>query len=310
MDIATLLNRAIGISAGDIIELQRLPFRSLNETWRCVLKGWPLPLYVKIQGRTYPSTTVSDEAQVLCVLKDRLPLVPRLITYGQEEESRRPYLITEERPGLPVHHLLNDVNLPTPYKLLYQVADWLCEFKMNSYLRPLLERRLDRAVGVYQPDFDPITAALKLCSEIQEVDRGELASVFRALLAKGRRGNWPRSPREIVHGSLTTFNLLANVIGSEKSLSLTGVLDFEATRIGNAMFDVATLALYLLMSAWPAGAKVWFSTCAHRFGESRVMGEALPFLVYCYLARARAKFTGTAIGLPSDDAVQAFLNGW
>jgi len=84
---------------------------------------------------------------------------------------------------------------------------------------------------------------------------------------------------EIIHGSIAPQNLLT-VKGR-----LAGVVDFEATRIGDLMFDVAHYGLDLFESHGTSAVRRWFGVCQNAYGKERIRYRALAFLIEVLLTR-------------------------
>lgn len=301
MSPESILVKEMCDSRADILHLERQLIDNRNETWYCVLKSRSRPVYLKLQGGKRYSISIRNESKVLEALNEAEILTPRLLAHGHDKESGRFYVVVEEIPGITLHKVISKVESSTIRQIFNQIASWLQTFQEKNEL--LLSLNQQNYVGLYRKDFNPVEESLKLLSKTSKCLSTRLYARLRSVLDNNVKENWSSVPTEVVHGSLTTFNLLV----STGNCSLAGVLDFEATRQGNLMLDVATLALYLLMSSRPLTAQFWTSVCSEKFNLARIQTEAIPFLIFIYLMRLRAKQANQAVVLPEEELFDSFF---
>ena len=120
--------------------------------------------------------------------------------------------------------------------------------------------------------------------------------------------DWAGCTDKIVHGSLTTYNVL---VTSPRSAGinrrLAGIIDFEATRLGNIMFDVAGFAFDCLFSPLASSAKEWLETCSTVFGIQRIKVQVPAFLTFFYLTRLNASSSPAKASTPPEEALISLL---
>jgi hypothetical protein len=299
-----ILRDALGVPPEDILSLNRMPLDGLNETWRCVLRGWRSDTFLKIQGARVPSNTVAEEGEVLVVLSGQSRLVPELIARGSDAETGRPYILVRELSGRSLQSAIEHNPRLECRGIFDDLLDWFGELQGYGGLRSLLHRRTVTAIGLWHPDFSTDDGIAELCHYGLDERFSwllEHATRIQKLLSiRSARAN------DVIQGSLSTSNILVDSTRDEHSF-VSGVLDYEATRIGNLMFDVATLALHLLIESGRDAAISWFSACAGSFGEDRTLNEGVKFLYYLCLLRAGAARGDDGIRMPSREHLRSFL---
>jgi len=280
-----------------IEHLERTPPKNRNKTWRCELENREQAVYLKVQGGERHSRSVGDEANVLAVLSAAsFPYVPKLLARGCDD-TNGPYFVCEERPGCPLHTYLEEGDISEFEPFFGDVIDWLQHLQTLDCLRCVLEERSH--VGVYRKDFNPTTKARDLCTDLSAtLDHGSLRRIRDWIEACPEVRT--SAPFSIIHGSLSTHNLL---VATTSRPTLTGVLDFEAMRLGDLAFDVATLALYFLMCRCPSAARKWLSMCTNQLDTSQILERAVSFIIYLYLMRQK----NGAESVPPPDEFSDFL---
>lgn len=304
MNHERLLAESIPVPLSAILTLSRMPLEGLNETWRCVLHGWPSAVFLKIQGERYPSDSVAEEGEALAFMAGRCRLVPALISRGVDAESGRAFIVVRGLPGHSLGTVLERSRNLQYHQTFTSLVNWLCDLRECTELRALLDRRAVTATGLWHPDFSPEEGIAQLLDSTCDQEfawlREHSTRIRNATSTKSEKA------RDVIHGSLSTNNILVELPVNSPGV-LSGVLDYEAVRIGDVMFDVATLALHLLMVRSEDAALTWFSACTGLLGEHRVLGEGLKFFYYLCLLRARAVHLGAHVVLPDRERVRAFL---
>jgi hypothetical protein len=304
VNLEKILREATGVPQEDILSLNRMPLDGLNETWRCVLRGWRSEAFLKLQGVSVPSNTVAEEGEVLAVLSGQHRLVPELVARGSDVETGRAYILVRGLRGSSLHGAIEHNPRLDCRGIFNDLLDWLCELQEHAGLRSLLCRRAVTATGLWRPDFSPDEGI----AELHHYGLDQRFSWLQAHATKIQNLSSIRRPPacDVLHGSLSASNIL--VCSSREGRGfVTGVLDYEAARIGNLMFDVATLALHLLMEAGEDAAISWFSVCASRFGEDRTVAEGVKFFYFLCLLRASATRGADGVQMPSREKVRLFL---
>lgn len=269
-----LVRAALGLQPSELLVLEPVLPRSRNPVWRT-----PGHFYLKLQGGPFPSETVREEAEVLALLAGRLPYVPTVLATGTCPETGLPYLLTQALPGHPVTARPDVACEP----LFDELVGWLDSLQRVAGLRELLSHRLPRLVDRYRPDFDPLTSALERSAQLAGNPGQEAAREYHSLLAELVQRRPARPTPEVVHGSLAPANILRD------GHHLTGVLDFEGTRLGSAMYDVASLAADLLETHGLTVVRAWLRRCGEHYGPERIQFEARPFLLDMLMLRARCE---------------------
>lgn len=272
-----LVCQVLSVKPDEIISMEPVLPASRNHVWRLRIGGRKADLFLKIQRDASTSASVLDEAESLLTLQRQLPHVPTLITFGRGDSSGLPFLLTEELPGLPLSRTLGDEapNLPRLFK---QVGGWLQELQNQDGLRKLLEKRVPRSFGRFVPTFDPVGSARDLCRKFRGITPTPTLCEYEDFLSEIAHTPLAIPGTEIVQGSLSTENIL-------NSGWLTGILDYEGTRLGSLMFDVANLTVNLIDDNQMEAAHIWIKVCAELFGEKRIRFEAKPFLIDLLLMR-------------------------
>ena len=271
--ISKLLSNALNTDLNNIQAIQFVMPPSRNPVWYCRVAGYPAPIYFKLQSRELLSFSVTEEAEVLTLLKDIRIMVPRIITSGVMGKDS--YLITSELPGRP-----NTCPSGGARRVFFkEVISWLSLFQAQIQILPLLEKRLRRYVGWYAPNFDPIlfaTGEVKRLSAYLGRQAAREIECQLGILSLHSRG---APAREVIHGSIAQHNLLTD--GDR----LSGVIDFEGTRIGDLMFDVAGYGINLFDTQGPVAARLWFKVCKDTYGEERICYWAQGFIIALLLSR-------------------------
>ena len=304
MNRERLLADSIHVPLSAVLTLTRTPIEGLNETWRCVPQGWPSAVFLKIQGVSYPSDTVAEEGEALAVISGRCRFVPELISRGVDAESGRAFIVVRGLVGRSLNNALEDTPHMRCHEIFASLVNWLCNLQGCDELRALLVRRAVTATGVWHPNFSPDEGIAELLDSAFDREfawlREHSTRICSATLSR-REQAW-----DLIHGSLSTNNILVDLPLNSPPV-LSGVLDYEAARMGNVMFDVATLALHLLMVRSEDAAVSWFSVCAGLLGEHRVLVEGLKFFYYLCLLRATAVDLRAHVALPDPERVRTFL---
>lgn len=304
MNPVALLQQSLRIQPDDILQIEAMTPPTLNMAWRFKLNGQGHCFFLKVQGGQGYSKTVRDEAEVLVILHGRIPKIPKLISHGIDSQSGKPYFVTQEIRGESLHQsILAGIDSSEFCSISDSLIDWYFQLQSVQQLRTVLERRSIRDIGVYSPCFNPIGYSQILLNNLKKKN-SLLLPVFRKRLLDVAR-NWTVSEPEIIHGSLTTFNLLASTACRRRSLM--GVIDFEATRLGNLMFDAALFLLYLLMSPKPEFAESWLERACEVFGRKRTLTRAIAFFIYLILARYQVQDSNEQIETPENRRISNFL---
>lgn len=302
MSPTQLITRKLGVTEGEIVHIDEVAPESRNKIWRGEIEGWEQGVYLKVQGGERFSRSVAEEAEVLEMLRaSSFSQVPRLLAHGTIGAGTS-YLLCEECAGCPLQDHLARIGSSVLDSLFEQVLNWLHRLQDSDRLRRVLEGR--SYLGVYQKDFDPVEHAYQLCSKLKGRLDDASQRKMSALLERSSAGQVPPTHADVVHGSLTPFNLLVDRSGTSSDPdTLTGVLDFEATRLGSLAYDLANMAFCLLVRNRPVIAKQWLSACNEQFGTRRIVAQAVPFLVHFYLMRRKNEVGG----LPPADEFITFL---
>jgi hypothetical protein len=105
---------------------------------------------------------------------------------------------------------------------------------------------------------------------------------------------------ETVHGDFGLDNILVHAVGSSR-LRLAAVVDFEAARRGDGMWDVATLSLRLLLAGHRKEMVQWRDVAARTWPPRRISKHAVVFLLAQHLRRCLAARTDPEVAVVSND---------
>ncbi|MCA1693464.1 MAG: aminoglycoside phosphotransferase family protein [Actinobacteria bacterium] len=193
-------------------------------------------------------------------------MVPQIVATGLDDRGRT-WLLTEALPGATARPATLD---------LRGVAWWLSTFGRHPSPRlgRLLTRRAEQFAGVWAANYDPRPHAYAASVDVR--------TPFTAAWCRGWKGR-----SEVVHGSLAVHNLLIGVGGE-----LTGVVDFEATRIGDGRWDIATLTLDLALADIDTALR-WLSA-ADSGGSGDLPGVGLFVLAQHHLRVLATRRRGSA----------------
>jgi aminoglycoside phosphotransferase (APT) family kinase protein len=304
MDPTMLLVEALGIRHNEIVDIKTNTPPSLNSVWRFKLIGMDYGLFLKLQGENEFSTSVLDESETLRTLQGRLPHIPRLLSYGVHKGSGRAFIVTEEIAGINLYESINQGLKESDLRaILDDVVSWSSQLQRVPELRSILQRRSKKYISVYSPNFNPIEYSVSLLGTMEK-NHSTLFPLFSQCLSIVS-SDQPATEPEVIHGAPTVYNLMVSTTHLHNSL--VGVLDFEATRLGDPMFDIALMLLYLLMSPRPDFAYVCFERCSEAYTRGRMLSKTIPFFIYLCLARFQAQSRQQTIELPEDDRIHAFL---
>lgn len=271
--IRELLSVSLLTDPSDIESVDFIRPPSRNPVWKCKVRGYSSSMYLKLQSRKPQSSTLSEEVEVLKILTDHQLMTPQVITSGTLGSET--YLITAGLPGKT--EKLQNVSSVCPF--FEDIVKWMSLLQSQTNLLPLLKKRAKRFIGRYALDFDPVhSARLELPNASKRLDRLTVLEIEH-LLGDVSQYNMRGPAYEIIHGSIAPQNLLT-VKGR-----LTGVVDFEATRIGDLMFDVAHYGLDLFESHGISTVRRWFGVCQNAYGKERIRYRALAFLIEVLLTR-------------------------
>lgn len=198
--------------------------------------------WVKLGRHETAVAGVRREAAVLHQLDERW-FAPRLMAY----DRRRPVIATQHLDG----RMLAEHEDDEVYDLLRPLASWLQSFRTCG------------ALAAHPPS---VVASWDLFGTDPDVNRlldDGAAFWTRAAHRRGIRASAVRQRRlrpaagGVVHGSFDEDNLLI-----DDARAVSGVLDFEATRVGPSAIDVAGMAVDLLLHRGASLARAWLDTCS------------------------------------------------
>jgi len=193
-----------------------------------------------------------------------------LCGHGVVGAQARPFIATELIPGRRRQQALPSTK-PHVERCLAELSAWLHRFARVQLARPNVHFLGERFSGPWSPWYAPGSAPPVV----------EQASSVTAGHNKNRLG--------LVHGSFDPGNILLD--WSNPRL-LTGVIDFEASRLGSPLIDIAGLALHFLLGDRPDLATSWLATAAAEWGWPDLTAAVLPYLESHNERRKDAASTG------------------
>jgi aminoglycoside phosphotransferase (APT) family kinase protein len=183
--------------------------------------------------------------------------VPRLFFDGHDERTRRRYFATRRLKGITVFQAINQNTSRGLFsKPLSEIVDWLNSLQNEKILFNVLKKRVKKYTEIYRPEFNPINYTMNVVEKSKLNKNSNLFLNKLIRIIKSFKPKMKKSKPEIIHGSLSTYNIL--ISPEIKGRKLVGVIDFEATRLANLMFDVDTLLLDLLLLYEFELARLWF----------------------------------------------------
>lgn len=295
------------VGSDDILLVNPIANQGINETWRVVLRIREAPIYVKIQGLAFPSTSVAKEAEVLPVLNRHMRNTPVMLASGVHKESGRPFMITSEIPGDSLAHIISNHPRGNLDQVFIGAIEWLISLQEVSELMPMLKKRDSSYSGVYKGGFNPIEGALGILDEVSE-PLGACCELFRESLRKSSELGLQFTPRDIVHGSFTTHNLLVSRHCETSLPSLNGVIDHEATRLGDSIFDIATLTFYILLSGSIEYARSWLDISSEMLMNRKARAQALPYILFMFLTRSKVRLSDRSVRIPDKHLLERMIH--
>ena len=240
---------AAGISTVSLIT--RIPGAHRNRVWEVRAAGHPTALILKIQAHATGEQTVAHEADVLRRLQP-LRGLPVFHFAGTAGVSDTPFLITRMVPGAPLASWLAS-SPASGAELFTELARWLQVFSQLTGATELLRSRAARYVGPWSPCYSPGAAPAVVDTE-QATDAG-------------------RNRLALVHGSFDPRNILIS-----DRIDVAAV-DLEATRLGSAFIDIASLALHLVMWQRVDLAVQWLTAASLAWSLPSLARDVLPYLL-------------------------------
>lgn len=243
---------------------------SRNDVWIIELEGDQAPLALKVQAEDASVPTVVFEGRTLRQLQGH-PGVPTLCNVGVVGAQARPFILTELLPGRRLQQAL-PVSKPEVEQCLVELSAWLHRFSRIQLARPTLHFLGEQFSGPWSPWYAPGSAPPVV----------EQASSVNAGHDKNRLG--------LVHGSFDPGNIL---LDQAHQRLVFGVIDFEATRLGSPLIDIAGLALHFLLADRPDLATSWLATAATEWGWPGLTEAVIPYLEDHNERRKDAASTGS-----------------
>jgi aminoglycoside phosphotransferase (APT) family kinase protein len=231
--------RVAGLDAGvSAPELLMGDHRNLVWTAREIATGKVLVIKTSRDLRT--KGMIAREAIALRAMEG-WPHVPTLRAAGALPGDR-PFLVTDALDGAPFAAALHRATGGPPGELMRRLADWLCDFSRRD-VPPALACEAGASSGSWAADYRP---------------RGAPPVVVG-----------------LVHGSFDPGNVL--VKGHGPDLRLAGILDFEASRPGSALIDIASMAVRLVIGGRADLCQLWLAAAAEAWRSTSLPSEVLPY---------------------------------
>lgn len=245
-----------------------------NQVWRVRTADGATALMLKLQTTREGFPTVEHEADVLRHLR-WLAGVPRLVAAGTVGRPKRPFLLTQAISGVPLAHWLR-LDRPAAASQLANYAHWLRSFSLVDAPRAILREKACRFEGPWAMNYSPDVAPPVIINDASAGDR--LAANHNHVA--------------VVHGSFDPRNVL---VADDATAQLTGVVDFEATRLGSPLIDIAGLALHFLMWRRADLASAWLTAASEAWQWPSLAIDAMPYLVAQHERRRAAAMVNTDV---------------
>lgn len=260
-----------------------------NDVHLVSLRNPAVRVIVKLQTQQSGFQPVAHEADVLTLMRSHSGL-PRLIAAGRTGRRSRPFLITEMLHGIALDSWLSRDEQGTEGQL-GSYAAWLHAFSRST--APLAALRL-KATGFigpwsisYHPDGIPLV----------DVGGGPDAGAAPYEVTNLHRV-------AVVHGSFDPKNIL---VANDATAHLSGVVDFEATRLGSPLIDIAGLALHFLLWRRVDLARAWTNAAATTWNWPLMARDTMPYLVAQHQRRLAAADADPAVRVASRRLTEDFV---
>ncbi|UXA17459.1 phosphotransferase family protein [Mycobacterium sp. SMC-4] len=288
-DAPTALAKA-GISSTRIASIRAVPGRHRNDVWRIRLRAPTSHVVLKLQSPLTGFQSVAHEAKILDLL-GRHTGVPALVAAGTVGLSGPPFLITEALGGTPLARWLSR-NQHAAEGQLRSYAVWLHEFSRRTEPRRMLQKMAAEFTGPWAISYSPGAAP-----PVELDDGGVRPDASCATPSNVHRAT-------LVHGSFDPNNIL---VADDGSASLDGVVDYEATRLGSPLIDIAGLALHLLMWGRSDLAHTWLNVTAVTWNWRSLAHDAIPYLCAQHERRRNAARGDSDVAVATQSLIDDFV---
>ncbi len=242
----------ISVEADDVARLVRsvLRLRPSEALGICVVDGFHRNLtfaltgavnaYIKLPRSDNPTASFEREAVALEHVKGCLT-APLCLAYGERSEVWPAFLVTSACAGMPLDQFVPKLTSDQASCIFRQIARTLRAMNDVPPLRAALKRLETRLVGVYQPDFCPVSW----------LRRQDILLDLVGGLAPSQE-----SETCILHGSLSCNNIMIEAQGRQ-DCRLSALLDFEGARRGPKGMDQAMFWYDLMLESHTGAAELW-----------------------------------------------------
>jgi hypothetical protein len=236
---ASAILRASGLDAGTSAP-SVLPGDHRNLVWTAREVATGKTLIIKASGDARTTAMITREADALRGLAG-WPHVPVLRAAGALCGDR-PFLVTDALDGMSLTSALGRRGTHAFGGVLRSLASWLQDFSRRDIPSALCDGT-EQWSGSWATDYRPVGAS--------------------------------RVVTGLVHGSFDPGNVLVRWRGPD--LALAGILDFEATRPGSVLADIASMAVRLLIPGRADLCRAWLEVAAEVWMSPKLPAEVLPY---------------------------------